>query len=362
MFLIVPAPAPPRSWLRPDEIVGVARGALSAYGQRHTGRIAAALAYYTLFSLFPILLLLLALIGFMLDAGWPVALGAQEFLLGTVEDLLPAAGDWVSNAIQSVQRGRGASGFIGLLGLLWSASSIFNQLHIALDQIWGVGIRGGLRFTVRRRALSIGIVLGLGLVLLTAQTVKSLTYWLGALSDRVPGGQMLDNLITWLLPFVVASVAFGLMYRTFPTTPISWQDVWPGAVLAGVGWEALKLVFAIYAANIANWQAVYGPVASVVGLLTWLYSSFVIILFGAEFSAAYSAQLRLIPETQEEPVAEALPVATAEPAPEALAQPVRRSRGGVRMAAGTIAGVVGGLATVGLGLGLLLRGRPGKSN
>ena len=282
----------PRIELRLQTVVGVARHAVRAFSHRNTSRIAAALAYYTLFSLFPILLLLLSLLGFLLDAGWSVAVAAQQDLLTAVEDFLPSAGDWVSNAIQSIQEGRSASGIIGLLGLLWSASSTFNHLHIVLDQIWGLPGRADLRLTVQRRVGSLLIVLGLGLLLLVAQAVRSVTYWLTSISDHLPGGALLQAVVTWLFPFFLASVVFALMYRFLPTRKISWQEVWPGAVLAGVGWEALKLSFALYASNFANWQAVYGPVASVIGLLTWLYLSYVVVLFGAEFAAAYAEHLR----------------------------------------------------------------------
>jgi len=319
--------------------------------------MAAALAYYTLFSLFPLLLLLLALIGYLLDAGWYVAIDTREYLIQLTSDVLPAAGDLVNSAIGSIQTARGASGLIGVLGLLWSASNTFNHLHIAMDEIWGINGIPAFRLTVKRRVVSIIIVLGLGLMLLVAQALKSVTYWLTTLTDQVPGGAFAHGAVTWLFPFIVAIVVFGVMYRTFPSIPISWQDVWPGAVLAGVGWELLKWLFVLYAAGFANWQAIYGPIAGVIGLLTWLYLSFMVVLFGAEFAAAYSVRLHDRPA--EEPVLAdgAQPDAAVPESLQTDPSPKKgRRKWGPGLVSGTAAGVIGALAALGIGLGLLVGG------
>lgn len=267
------------------EVITVARRAVEAIGRHRTNRMAAALAYYTLFSLFPLLLLFLSVIGYLLDAGWPAALTAREYLVSITDAALPAVGDLVFRAIESIKTARGVSWLIGLFGLLWSASGTFNQLHIALDEIWGFNGKSGIRLTVKRRVMSVLYVLGLGLFLFLAQALKSVTHWFAILTDQLPGGSWLISAGTWLFPLVVATLVFSIMYRNFPSLPISWRDVWPGAVLAAVGWELLKWLFVVYTAEFANWQAVYGPVAGVIGLLTWLYLSFTVILFGAEFAA-----------------------------------------------------------------------------
>lgn len=346
-----------RALLRPQEVVAVTRSAVRAFGVHRTQRMAAALAYYTLFSLFPILLLLLALIGYLLDADWYLAVETRAHLVRLTADMLPAAGNLVNSAIGSIQAARGASGVIGLLGLLWSASTTFNQLHIALDQIWGLNGLPGLRLTVRRRAVSLVMVLGLGLVLIAAQVLDSISRSLPAMAKQVPEGALVLSVVTRPLPIIVAIVAFGLLYRALPSVPISWRDVWAGAVLAGIGWESLKWLFALYAARFANWQAVYGPVAGVVGLLTWLYLSFVVILFGAEFAFAYSTRPR-----RWSPAAAAVPE-PADPSPQTgegqvpeptPSSPNHRRRRGAAFVRGTAAGVIGVVAALVIGIGLLV--------
>jgi membrane protein len=354
---MVPGSTLYRTRLAPREVVRVTQNAIQSFGDNHSNRMAAALAYYTLFSLFPLLLVLLSIIGFLLDAGWPVALDVRNYLVQATNDLLPQVGELVNGAIESVRQARGASGLIGVLGLLWSASNTFNHLHVALDQIWGINGSASLRLTVRRRAISIGLVLGMVLMLIVAHGLKSVTYVLAAISSRVPGGSSIYQAMGWAFPFIVSILVFATLYRSFPSVPISWYDVWPGAVLAGIGWEVLKLLFGLYAVEFANWKDVYGPIASVIALLTWLYLSFTVILFGAAFSAAYSAELRM-PVT----LTSGLEAEPAEPDAEEQPEDSAQTKGGrgIRprrrpsLTAGAVAGAVGALAAAGVGIRLLV--------
>ena len=343
-----------RVWPSLREVVAVTRDAFRAFSYHRTGRMAAALAYYTLFSLFPLLLLLLSIIGYLLDAGWPAAIDAGEYLVRVTEEVIPAAGSLVSGAIESIQIARGTSGLIGLLGLLWSASGTFNHLHIALDQIRGLDGIPAFRLTVKRRATSIAFVLSMGLLLLAAQALKIATHWLITLTDQIPGEGAVYSVVTWVFPFIVAVLVFAVMYHTFPSLPISWRDVWPGAILAGIGWELLKWLFVFYTARFANWQAVYGPVAGVIGLLTWLYFSFVIILFGAEFAAALSrARAAWLRDQQEDELVSAEGIVAEQAQPALLPSPADQ-KWGIGVMSGPVVGVVGVLAAFGIGIGLLV--------
>ncbi len=357
------------------EILDVTRSAIQAFSYHRTQRMAAALAYYTFFSLFPLLLLLLAGIGFLLDAGWPIAVDVREYLLQALATTLPAASEMVQSVLKSIEVTRGTSGLIGLLGLLWSASSTFNQLHCTLDEIWGLNEIPDFPLTVRRRVASIGIVLSLGMLLLGAQALKSVTYWITRFTDQVPGGASIFGGLTWFFPILVSTIAFGVIFRIFPSKSVSWRDVWPGAVLAGVGWELLKWLFVVYTSSFGDWLAVYGSVAWVIGLLTWLYLSFIVILFGAEFSAAYSVQVKypvikesgsMISEgldrpSQEEPFSPAF-----EPPVASIAQAARSDDRRIwrpSFLSGTMAGLLGFLAALSIGVGLLVNSarRSGKA-
>ena len=205
-------------------------------------------------------------------------------------------------------------------------------------------------------------MLGLGLVLILAQILKSVTHWFFLFTDQVPGGGIVYQAITWTFPFVVAVLVFGVMFRTFPSRSISWLDVLPGAVLSGIGWELLKWLFVFYAAQFANWQAVYGPVASVNGLLPWLYLSFTVILFGAEFAAAMgsarAARLFEREGAQAEEIVQAAPPGPMIPIQEIAEErpeiELRSPAGG--LLSGTAAGVIGAVAAVAIGMGVVIGG------
>ncbi len=353
----------PRTWLAPQEIIAVTRDAIQSFTLHRTNRMAAALAFFTFFSLFPALLLLLALLGYLLDMeqiqGSALVIQARSNLTEIVKTNLPGTDDLVGSVIGNVQAARGASGLIGVLGLLWSASNAFNHMHIALDQIWGISGVPGFWLTLRRRGMSIFFVLSLGLLLILSQVLKTGTVWLVSLSEQfafVPDVAPVYTLVTSFFPFLVAIFAFGAAYRSFPSISVSWYEVWPGAVLAGIAWELLKWLFAQYAIEFANWQAVYGPIASVIALLTLLYLTFTVVFFGAEFSAAYSRQLALrgiaelggMEKTEDQA---ALDVASGN------LEPLETKRRRVRpsFTAGTLAGVIGAVAAAGIGAGLLAR-------
>ncbi|MEN8098693.1 MAG: YihY/virulence factor BrkB family protein [Chloroflexota bacterium] len=349
------------AWMALTRVVGITRDAIRAFGKHRTSRMAAALTYYTFFSLFPLLLLLLAIVGYLLEAGLPLAVDASDYLKELTVRYIPQASEVLTNAIESVHTARNTSGLIGILGLLWSASNTFNHMHISLDEIWGFDHRSGIGQTLRRRISSILVVLGLGLLLIASQALKSTTYYLVQLSDRIPGGASIYSLISWVIPIIVSTIAFGFAYRMFPSKQVTWRTVWPGAVMAGVGWELLKWLFAIYAVEIANWQAVYGPIASIIALLTWLYFSFMIVLFGAEFSASFARHLEHMPKTiaiegaqpdsQPQQIKRLVPV----PATAKKSTNGKKRRRLPSFVIGTVAGLLGAIAAVMLSIGFVIR-------
>ncbi len=268
----------------------VTRCALSAFGDDNGPRLAAALAYYTLFALFPLLLLLISLIGFLLEAGWPVAVDAQEYVFNLVRQALPQAQELVINSVKAVQAARGRMGIVGLAVLLWSASNLFHQLDIALDTIWAGQARRSLRATAQRRLLSMGLVIIAGGLLLASTVVDTVLDLLTRYTYRLPGAALFWQIVPSIISAALVAFVFGLLYRLLPDVVVSWRQIWPGAVAGGVAWEVLKQGFSFYATR-ANWTAVYGPVAGFIALLTWLYLSAQVLLLGAEFSACYTRLL-----------------------------------------------------------------------
>jgi membrane protein len=310
------------------DIITVTRRAFVNFGDHECAQRSAALAYYALFSMFPLLLLTISLLGFMLEAGVPMALDGQTVVLRAVEQALPQARDLVEQIMVNTRRARGGTGLIGLIVLAWSASNMFTHARLALNAIWETGPPQGLGGVVRLRLNALGMVITTGLLLFVSTLSDTILQLVARYVHRLPWSDTL-----WLFgrPLLLASMTvalLALLYRFMPRAPLSWADVWPGAIVAGVGWEVLKRGFVWYTTTAADWTAIYGPITGVIGLLLWLYLSAQVLLYGAEFAAAYS---RLLKEKQAPVPASsepALPIALVQPPPGELREALSSVSGG----------------------------------
>jgi len=243
--------------------------------------------------------------------------------------------------------------------LAWSASNIFTQARLAFNAVWDTGLPHGLGGVLQLRLKALGMTVSTGLLLFIATLSDTILQFIARYVTRLPWSGTLWPLGRPLLVATTTVLIFTLLYRFLPRNPPRWADVWPGAIMAGVGWEVLKRGFVWYTTSVADWTAVYGPVTGVIGLLLWLYLSAQVLLFGAEFSAVYSRV------TTEEPQPAPIPVEPVEPPPgelEAVSVSVEVSRGEEAqrpgLARGTAAGLVGAGVAGGLAIvGLLAAGR-----
>jgi len=334
------------------DIVTVTRRAFVNFGTHECTQRSAALAYYALFSIFPLLLLTISLLGFMLDAGVPLAVDAQTLVLRAVEQTMPQAKDMVAQIIVTISRTRGGTGLIGLLVLAWSASNMFSQARLALNAIWNIGQPQGIGGVLRLRFNALGMAVSTGLLLFVSTLSDTILELIARYATRLPWSATFWPLARPLVLVSMAVILFALLYRFLPSVPLGWGDVWPGAIVAGVGWELLKRGFVWYTTAVTDWTAVYGPITGVIGLLLWLYLSAQVLLFGAEFAAAYT---RLLDEQEavalpvDEPQESVEETETSELPVEPTVAP--RARPGVARgtAVGLVgAGVAGGLALVGV--------------
>lgn len=340
------------------DILTVTRRAFVNFGHHECTQRSAALAYYAMFSMFPLLLLTISLLGFLLAAGVPLAVDAQTAVIQGVEQTLPEATDLVEGIINTTRSARGGTGLVGLIVLAWSASNMFTHTRLALNAIWDTGLPQGLGDVLRLRLTALGMVVGTGLLLFVFTIANTSLNLIARYVTRLPWS---DTLWPLVLPLILNSMTvllFGLLYRFTPRAPLSWAKVWPGAIVGGVGWEVLKEGFVWYTTSAANWQALYGPIASVIVLLLWLYLSAQVFLFGAEFAAAYSRLMdeKRVPEPT--PAKAKVPTDQFEPSPVPdIASPGRMLKG-TELARGTVVGLVGaGVAGGMLIVGLLATGR-----
>ncbi|OGN90931.1 MAG: hypothetical protein A2Y88_12115 [Chloroflexi bacterium RBG_13_48_10] len=240
---------------------------------------AAAIAYFALFSLFPLTLLSISIASFYLGP-----LMDQQFIIQKLEFIAPAMGQLLGNNIDEIIRARGPVTAIALVSLIWSASTIFFALTQSLNEIWGNKRR---RPVWKRRGLAILFVLtfvgpALFLASFAGSLIANLRTWLP--NQFIPIGDALSIVVAILLDVVL----FMVLYIVLPHGASTWREVLPGAMGAGLLWELAKKAFLFFVSTyITVSNLIYGSVAAILAFLVWAYVSGLIFLFGAFLSVAY---------------------------------------------------------------------------
>ncbi|MBX6365209.1 MAG: YihY/virulence factor BrkB family protein [Gemmatimonadetes bacterium] len=256
--------------------------------------LAAALSYAAIFSIPPLLVLLLLLLGLVLDPA-QVRQALEGQLSGVVG---PDAAQQIHQLLQSARRPdvrRGGAALIGVATLLVGAIGAFTELQADLNAIWEVKPeprgRGVWRFLVKR-ALSFGLVLTIGFLLLVSFI---LTTALAALGDVVAGylpawmSVPLLQAAGFALSFAGVTLLFALMYRYLPDAEVAWRDVWVGAVATALLFTIGKYLIGLYLAH-GNPGRGFGAAASVILILVWVYYSANILFLGAEFTEVWASE------------------------------------------------------------------------
>ncbi len=267
------------SWPPTAIAVDMARRA----GNDQISDMAASVAYYALFSLFPLLLGLIAFASLFLDQT-----RVEQELLTVTEQYLPGAEGLISENIDGVFRIRGALGLVALVGLVWSASAVFGSVARVLDRAWSVAETHAFHIV---RFRSILMVAGLAVLFTLSFLSSTLLQTAEGVIDHDPfglGGFLASGARALLQgSSIVGSIAFPvLLYRFAPSQRIPWKDVFSGALLAGILFEIAKNVFLLYLSRFAQFDRVYGSLSLVIALLLWAYISAFVLIIGAEFGAA----------------------------------------------------------------------------
>ena len=252
-------------------------------------RLSAALAYYSVFSIAPLLVITIAIAGLVLD---------DEAATGQIYDAMKGyvgaqAAAGVQAMVESAAKPRSGviATVVGAATLLLGASGVLGQLKDALNTIWEVEVKKGvgLRFLIRSKFLNFGMVLVIGLLLLTSLLLSSL---LAALNQSMEQVLELPAWVWTTLASVVSlgvvATLFAMLFKFLPDATIRWRDVWIGAILTAVLFELGKFALGWYLGRQSTADA-YGSAGSVVLLILWVYYASCILLFGAEFTQVYAA-------------------------------------------------------------------------
>jgi len=255
-------------------------------------QLGAALAYYTVFSLAPLILVLLAIVG-MIFCDDPA--GAWDKITQQMSYFLdPSAVQVVQNIAQKAsQPGKSTSAtIIGIALALFGASGVFGQLQDALNTIWGVKAKPaqGIWGFLRSRFLSFAMVAGICFLLLVSLAIEALLKGFSHYIQSVlPGGIVIALSVYLIFDFAVVVLLFALIFKSLPDVKIQWRDVWIGAVMTAILFGIGKWLLGFYLGSGAAASA-YGAASSLITLLLWVYYSSQILLFGAEFTQVYAAR------------------------------------------------------------------------
>jgi len=246
-------------------------------GADDASHMAAGVAYYAVLSLFPLLLGLIAILGFFLPSET-----VQEELFDFFERNMPGAIDVLEQNIEDVIQLRGAIGAVSIVLLLWSASAMFGALGRAINRVWDVHKD---RPFVIRKLRDLTMALGTGALFLLSLGATT-TFAILRGTDVAVLGIAADSGAR-ILGFLFSLAIFLVLYKFIPNTKTYWRYIWPGALLSAILFEIAKNLFVFYLDHFATYESVYGSVASVIILLFWIYISAFIIILGAELSAEY---------------------------------------------------------------------------
>jgi len=263
-----------------------------AFDQDDGAVMSRSIAYYALFSLFPLLLILISFATSLLDTAQ-----AQQIVMDWVARFLPLTGDLVQTNVDQAITGRNTVNILATLGLVWSASGVFTATYRAVNRAWG-NPKSQLFWSEKLFGLAVVVVAGVLLISTTllSTAVGLLRSWdpflgqLNLLDD--PNTAWLWGWVSDLLPIPVSIATFILLYRIIPRNAVRWRDVWLGGLLAGLIWELARRIYAWYLSDIARYNLIYGSVGAIIGFLLWAYLSAMILLLGAEFAAQHTAWCR----------------------------------------------------------------------
>jgi membrane protein len=282
---------------KPREFWQLLKAAAADWSHDRAPRLGAALAYYTVFSLVPFLVVVIALIGvvFGQEAAQSAILGQIATLVGeqsaaAIKDMIQRADQPATGLITTV---------VAVGTLLIGASGVFGQLQDALNTVWGVEPKEGRGVWgfVKDRFLSFVAVLGTGFLLLVSLILSSALALLGKwFSGLLPLPEAVLQLFNFALSFTVVTGLFALIFKVLPDAKVAWRDVWVGAALTAALFTVGKFALGLYLGK-SNVASGYGAAGSLVLVLLWVYYSAQIMLYGAEFTQVYANRVgeRIVP-------------------------------------------------------------------
>ena len=268
--------------LKNNKVVLLVTGTIDKFLEDKGSLLAAAVAYYLLFSIFPFALAMIAITGFFMESA-----SFENQVINALGNLIPVARGMLEQNLHEVVNARAETGIIAILAFTWSASSFFNALRNALNKAWG--INSGASF-FKGRAIDITMLLGSFVLLLVyiwlsigIRIIHSAHYH--SEYFKFLNSNIVSSTIFTLASSLLAFLLIMLLYKFIPSVRPRWGDIWPGALMATVSVEIIRFGFIWYINNFSRYNLVYGSIGAVIALLAYIYLSAWALLFFAKLSA-----------------------------------------------------------------------------
>ncbi len=320
-------------------------------------RLGASLSYYTIFSLFPLILVVLAIIRLLLENSD----AARDAILNALASVTGGFRTEFATALDAARQTRIASGIVGPTALLLGASWVFGELVSAFNIIWDVEPpeQGGPLHFIHTTFFSFALVFAGAFLLLVSMIISAALAALGRSMSTLPGGFEMWQVVHMLINLCVLTGVFSLLFKYLPMTYVAWSDVWLGAALTAVMWLLLQFAISHYI-SLSGYER-YGAIGAIMALIVWAYMSSQVLFLGGIFTNVYAhhygsrAGTPVVVPSRERAVQTPLSneggVQTPSSAVENAASP---STIGVRLMSGMAGLVVGVLGTVGMAVIALL--------
>ena len=245
--------------------------------------VAGGIAFYTLFSMFPLVLATISIWAFFLGPEVEQAELAEQ-----IAEVIPVSTEFVSETMRGVASARAITGIASVFGLMWAASAAFGAIRKGINNAWGVT---RARPFLRERLIDLGLVAGAGVTMLLLLFITPMIGTLQQIVEVVFPNvefEMVARLISQVASPLISFSTFLVLYRYMPNTKVRFKEVWLGALAASLAFDGAKWGFIWYINIFPVYNVVYGSVGAIMALLTWVYVSAIILLFGALATSRYA--------------------------------------------------------------------------
>ncbi|MCH7745200.1 MAG: YihY/virulence factor BrkB family protein [Chloroflexi bacterium] len=256
--------------------------------------IAGAISFYALFSLFPLALAIISILGYVLGPN-----AEESKLARDIASVLPVSTEYIGDTLQGVATARAITGVASIFGLLWASTAAFGAIRKGVNAAWGIR---RTRPFIKERLMDLTLVLGAGILVMFLLFVTPIFAFLNEIMEYIaPEAELAQRFLGLggrLLTPIISFVTFIVLYRYLPNARVRFSDVWIGALAASIAFDIANWGFVWYVARFPVYNVVYGSVGAVMALLTWVYVSAIILLFGALVTSRYAANVHRAKDLQ----------------------------------------------------------------